>query len=269
MFGKKRDKTVHDVVFFSYPKLLYCWPLIVIGPLFWLLVSLGGPRSAEYSELLELLGWTYLFITAMVILTIAIDLERNYMVFWMLAFFCFFFLGLWLVEWKDRFTFFGDIYGWCADRDIQYDHNFALMLSIFLAGPYGVMIVWSRLQHRWRITHNEFEHYSFGRADDSLARGAKRVRSTYPDVLEMLLGFGAGTLVVYSATGRSELRRITNVPFLPLVRRKINRILEVTAVTSDREAAIIDGETSEEAEANESNAPIELAGDGKSGNEPL
>ena len=47
----------------------------------------------------------------------------------------------------------------------------------------------------------------------------------------MLLG--AGTLIVYSATGRTELKRIPHVPLIFLVRKKINRLLESTMVTSE------------------------------------
>ena len=43
--------------------------------------------------------------------------------------------------------------------------------------------------------------------DDSLGRGAKTIRSSFPDVLELVLGI-AGTLIVYNATGTKELRRI-------------------------------------------------------------
>ena len=86
-----------------------------------------------------------------------------------------------------------------------------------------------RLNDSWRITHNEFEHRSFGRADDSLGRGAKNIRTSYTDILEFLLGL-AGTLVVYDATGTRELRRIPHVALLPLVRRRLNRILEATAI---------------------------------------
>jgi len=86
------------------------------------------------------------------------------------------------------------------------------------------------INDRWRITHNEFEHYSFGRTDESLGRGAKTIRTTFPDVLEFLLGL-AGTLIVYNASGTRELRRIPHVMFLPLVRRRLNQVLESTQVT--------------------------------------
>ena len=73
------------------------------------------------------------------------------------------------------------------------------------------------------------------------------MRSTCPDLLELLL-FGAGTLIIYSTTGRMELRRIHHVPFLPLLRRRIDRILEATRVTADQAEAVIDEKVEAETE---------------------
>lgn len=227
------SKKVNAVVFYSYPKLLFAWPLIAIGILFWFV---GGALNQE------MMAWMYLLTTVVVLLTVGVDLERNHSVFWLAVFLGFFFMGMWLSEAK-HFTLFGDVYRWFANRDIEYDPDLGFVISVFLAIPYAVMLIWTRLQHKWRITHNEFEHYSFGRSDDSLARGAKRVRSTYPDLLELLI-CGAGTLIVYSATGRSELRRIPHVPLLPLLRKRINHILEMTAVTTTD--AVMDEELEEE-----------------------
>ncbi|MBI1369978.1 MAG: hypothetical protein GC162_15150 [Planctomycetes bacterium] len=234
------------VVFYAYPKLLYIWPLIAIGPLFWLITLAANGDGA-----LEVLAWLYMFAVWLVILTIGVDVERNHGVFWAVILLLFFFIGRALSERHGFKMFFGEIYNWFADMNIKYDRGMGLSMSIMLALPYSVMIFWSRMQHKWRITHNEFEQYSWGRADDSLARGAKRVRTTYPDLLELLL-CGAGTLIVYSATGRSELRRIHNVPLLFFVRKRINRLLEQTAVTMDpQHAAALDEAEEVETEAAE------------------
>jgi len=39
--------------------------------------------------------------------------------------------------------------------------------------------------------------------NDSLGRGAKTIRSDFPDVFELLLGL-AGTLIVYNASGTAN-----------------------------------------------------------------
>ncbi|MEM6855462.1 MAG: hypothetical protein AAF593_13735 [Planctomycetota bacterium] len=226
---KKVKPPITQVVFHTYPKLLFIWPLIAAGFLLYPTVAWWGMDA-------EVIGWIYLITIVIVVLTIGIDLERDHAVFWLVVFLALFFLGKWLAELSDTFTGIGDLYRILANRDVQYDPSFGLCLSLLLIPPYVTMWVYARLQHRWRITHNEFEHYSWGRADDSLARGAKRVRSTFPDLLELLL-CGAGTLVVYSATGRTELRRIPHVPMIFLVRRRINKLLETTSVTTRHEEA--------------------------------
>lgn len=110
------------------------------------------------------------------------------------------------------------------------------------------MLFWTRLNNKWRITHNEFEHFSFGRSDDSLARGAKRVRSSYPDLLEFLFCL-AGELDIYDSAGRRKLRTIPNVPLLPLVRRRISKLLETTQVTTAEQDIAADEEGAEDADA--------------------
>ncbi len=261
--GGKHAEPVHEVVFHAYPKLLFIWPIIAAGFLFWFPAGWGWVDQ-------ESLGWVYLLLGVVVILTIGVDIERNHAVFWVVAFGMFFFLGLWLSE-RTGFTLFGNIFNFFEDQEVQYNRGFGLSASILLLIPYLTMLVWARMQHRWRITHNEFEHYAFGRADDSLARGAKRVRSTYPDLLELLI-CGSGTLIVYSATGRSELRRIQHVPLIFLVRKRINLLLEATAVT--QAAADVLAEAEEQAEDDEAGLPDEGArpeegAPGIGGNDPL
>ncbi len=263
-----KRRPVHEVVFITYPKLLFIWPLILAG---FVLYPFGAPAEpmsstvAAYevarnapapqpaatapsgqageqsaaapvvanpfvSHRLEVLGWIYIWVLIIVILTLGVDIGRNEAGFWVVFIAGIWILGLWLQDVRN-FTLFGDIYRWFADLDVQYNRSLGLALSIILLVPYLVMIFWARINDKWRITHNEFEHYSFGKSDDSLGRGAKTIRTTYPDVLELLLGL-AGTLIVYNATGTRQLRRIPHVMFLPLVRRRLDEILERTAVTS-------------------------------------
>ena len=223
------------------------------------------PLVAKWGVDPEVCGWIFLGVIVATLLTLGVDLERDHAVFWVVLFLAFFFLGKWLDARFDGFTLIGDLYRMLADLDVMYSPQLGLALSLLLLPPYAVMLIYARLQHRWRITHNEFEHYSWGRADDSLARGAKRVRSTYPDLLELLL-CGAGTLVVYSATGRTELRRIPHVPMIFRVRKKINLLLESTAVTQTHDETLADelDDEGDGGDRNESDRSVTY-----NGNEPL
>jgi len=259
---RKAPKPITQVVFHTYPKLVFIWPVIAAGLVLWPIVSLWHADA-------EVVGWVYLLVVSLVFITIGIDLERDHAVFWLVTFLAIFFAGKYLDATFETFTLVGDAYRFFANLDVQYNVAFGKALSFLLIPPYLVMLVYARLQHRWRITHNEFEHYSWGRADDSLARGAKRVRSTFPDLLELLL-CGAGTLVVYSATGRTELRRIPHVPMILLVRRRLNRLLESTSVTAqlqDRQNELYEEES--DTEQDEQDSASHEPGEGIGGNDPL
>ncbi len=179
---------------------------------------------------LEVTAWIWGITLIIVMVTVGFDLNRNYTIFWLALLGMFWFIILWLRDAKG-FKVFSKIYYLLADLNPQYSVGLGLFLSIVLSILYVIMWLWTRLNCRWRITHNEFEYYQFGRMDDSIARGAKRIRTSYPDFFELLL-CAAGDLIIFDAQGKRELRRIRHVPFLPWVKKKINRILETTAVTS-------------------------------------
>ncbi len=277
---KRKHAAVHEVNFITYPKLLFIWPIILLGLVFWPLGYPAAPAAVDEapaavdmpvegqapdatagpadpnaaaspektegaaaeaeqaaarpdrptSPRLEVLGWLYILMAVLVFLTLGVDVDRNQAIFWVVLFLGVYVGGLYLQDVKG-ITVLGNIYRWFDNIDVQYDRSFGLALSILLLVPYLVMLGWARLNDRWRITHNEFEHYSLGKMDDSLGRGAKTIRTSFPDMFELLLGL-AGTLIVYNATGNRELRRIPHVMFLPLVRRRLNRILETTSITA-------------------------------------
>lgn len=218
---------VHEVSFTSYPKLLFIWPLIVTGLILWPF----GPAAEGYSAQLEVLGWVYITVLGIVVLTLGVDVNRNVAIFWFVLIFALWILGLYLKD-VQNVPIFGWIWNWFNALDVQYSRALGLAISIILTIPFVLMCVVARVNDRWRITHNEFEHYSFGKVDEALGRGAKIIRTEYPDVLEFLLA-GAGTLRVISANGNQELRKIQHVMFLPIIRRKLNSILESVSITTE------------------------------------
>ena len=231
MDGRK-ERMRHEVLFFTYPKFLFCWPLLLIGFVLW------GFDYWNWADK-ETMAWIWGITLIVVLVTVGFDLNRNFTIFWLVLIGGIWFLVMWLRDVKSV-RIFSDIYDFFANLDPSYSRSLGVIVSIALSTLYIIMWAWTRLNSKWRITHNEFEHYQFGRMDDSLARGAKRVRSSYPDFFEFLLCL-AGDLIIFDSTGRRELRRIQHIPLLPLVRKRIDRILEATAVTA--------GEIEDEAEA--------------------
>ena len=263
--NSQQAKLKHEVVFYTYPKFLFCWPLIAVGFLLCFFggwagepssipagepatVSQGEPTAAPTADQAaaaenaqssasaggrssETLAWIWIITLIIVLVTVGFDLSRNFTIFWLVLIGGFWFMIIWLQDVKSV-KIFAWIYHLISDLDPQYSAPMGLAVSITLTILYLIMWIWTRINSKWRITHNEFEHYQFGRMDDSLARGAKRVRSSYPDFFELLLCL-AGDLIIFDSTGRRQLRRIPHVPLLPNVRQRINRILEKTAITAD------------------------------------
>lgn len=219
--GQKKAR--HEVTFYTYPKFLFCWPLIAMG------LVLGALDYWAWVDT-ETLAWVWGITLLIVLVTVGFDLNRNYTVFWLVLIAGIWVLIVWLRDVKGV-TIFSHIYNFFADLDPSYSRSLGIIVSIVLLVLYLIMWVWTRLNSRWRITHNELEHYQFGRMDDSLARGAKRIRSSYPDFFEFLLCL-AGDLIIFDSTGRRELRRIQHVPLLPVVKKRINVLLEATAITA-------------------------------------
>lgn len=231
----------HEVRFIAFPKLLFIWPLIVAGLVFYPLAGWFMPEGGEMNAgALEALGWAYLLITVLVLMTLSVDITRNQAIIWGIVIVALWIGGRYLEDVKGL-TIIGNVYAWFNGLDLRYDRGYGMAISAVLAVPFLIMLVHSYFDSRWRITHNEFEHYSFGRMNDSLGRGAKTIRTEFPDVFELLLGL-AGTLIVYNATGTKELRRIPHIMFLPLVRKRLNAILEKTAITD----AVLEDEEDED-----------------------
>lgn len=223
VFGTRQTK--NEVVIYPYPKLLFSWPMIGVGITYWL--------TSKYPAInLQNMSWTYGIIIVVTCLTMSIDLNRNYTAFWASICLGLWWLGMWLRDVK-HLSIFGWPYRFFASLDLTKSADLALFVAVMLGVPYVIMIAWTRVNDKWRITHNEFEHYALFSSDDSLGRGAKRVRTRYPDVFEFISCL-AGELLIYDASGDRLLRRIPHIPMLPFVRWRINRILETTQVTTDR-----------------------------------
>jgi len=210
------------IVIHSYPDFVYVWPLIAAGVIFFYLGQTINP---------VLTGWIYLTLAATVLVTIGYDLNRNYSIFWILLISLIWVICLWLKSAKGV-VYFEEMGNAIKNFPMEYSPSFGWALSVVLALIYLIMLIEVRLNQRWRLTNNEIEHKSFGFSNDSLARSAKRVTATYPDILELIL-LGSGTLTIYSAQGGQKLREIKNIPFLIFRMRKISKILESMAVSTE------------------------------------
>jgi hypothetical protein len=127
--------------------------------------------------------------------------------------------------------FVASLGSWIAGLQLTYSTPVYFVLTGFFWFFMAIGLMHPRLNY-WRFEHNEFTHYiqPWGR-DQSIPRQGSTVSREIPDVLELMLTFGGGSLVV-----RREgqvVARIRNVPFLGRRMIAIERMLGVTRVMSD------------------------------------
>lgn len=225
---KPRDESA---VIYSYPPLIYIWPIIVLGYLFWITDRLHvlSPKTE---------AWIYVIAFVVVLLTMGININRNMAAFWLVVIAAMSFLVLWLRGAKG-FVIFDRIGHFFANLNPTYSADLGILISFFLSVIYVIIVVSAHINDKWVFSQNEIVHHAAFRGTNSLGRGAKGVSASYKDFFELVLLL-AGDVEVRTAQGNRVMARMTNVPFLLLRMRKIDRILEaysVTPGTGDEEAA--------------------------------
>jgi hypothetical protein len=217
----KRRAERSQIVFYSYPKFLYTWPLILLAMVFPMLSEWMNPGVE---------GWIFVITLLTVLMAMGFDLSRNLAISWLVTIIATVFCILWLKD-TQKVIFFSEIGRHLASKNPVISRDWQYLMALFGGILYLIMVINARINQRWRISHNEIEHYAMLSKDDALGRGAKRIITSYPDFLELLI-CGAGTIQIYSAQGGVLLRSIPNVPLLIFRSRHISRILEATEVSA-------------------------------------
>ena len=234
----KRRQVPSQIVFYSYPKYVYTWPVIFLAALFPLLGDLINPQVE---------GWIFVITLLTVLMAMGFDLTRNLTISWGVTIIATVFALLWLKDAKNVVVF-SQIGHHLASQNPLISKGWFYLFALFGGILYLIMFIDVHINQRWRISHNEIEHFAMLSKDDSLGRGAKRFITSYPDFLELLL-CGAGTIQIYSAQGGILLRSIPNVPWLFFRSARISQILESTEVApagGEEDVDLHEGQASDE-----------------------
>lgn len=219
-YPRNLDEDKEAVPLASFPMIIYFWPamfgFLVCGFLQW---STNLPHDT--------LGLWATAIWAVNLVVIVTDLDQKKFAITLLLL-ALVGLGAYVANLKDLGVV-SAVTGWIDRLDVTYSNQAYLMMAavlwvLFLAG-----MVQPRFDY-WRLEANEFVHYiqPWGR-DQSIPRIGSTVTREVRDVMELLLTFGGGTLVI-----RREgevVARIEHVPFLGRRMKAIERMLGATRVT--------------------------------------
>ena len=214
--GVDEDKRAVPVA--SFPMIIYFWPSIFIFLACGILQGMGVAETT--------LGWWATASLCFNLLVIVTDLSQKKFIIAVLVVAV---IGLLLyIAGQKEMGFVSSMGGWIGGWELTYSTHVYFVIS----GMLWVLLILGMMQPRldyWRIEPNEFTHYvqPWGR-DQSIPRQGSTVAREVPDVLELFLTFGGGSLVI-----RREgqvVARIEHVPFLGRRMRAIERMLGETRV---------------------------------------
>lgn len=211
----------------SFPMIIYFWPSLVAFLVCGLVQWIGGGPIGENGEILSsTLGWWATGALAFNLMIIVTDLDqKKFMILMLLILLAG--LGLYVGRLKG-WAVIGDVGHWIAGLNIYYSTAAYFAVGLFLLLFFSIGMAQPRLNY-WRIEPNEFVHYiqPWGR-DQSIPRQGSTVTREVPDVLELILTFGGGTIAI-KREGQI-VARIEHVPFLGKRMQSIERLLGVTRV---------------------------------------
>jgi len=203
----------------SFPMIIYFWPSMLA------LLACGTLQSATSIEpttlgLLAVAIWTFN------LLVIVTDLDQKKFVISILIVLLIG-AGAWVANLKDV-AVVGSVAGWFGGLEVTFSTQAYLLMGVILVILFVAGMVQPRFDY-WRFESNEFVHYvqPWGR-DQSIPRLGSTVTREVPDMLELILTFGGGTLLV-----RREgqvVARIEHVPFLSRRMIALERLLGATRV---------------------------------------
>ena len=215
------SQPVRSVRIWQFPKAMFAWPLSVFSFILYLLYQAGLPSEA--------LAWSQFVVLAGVFLALALDVDIQALVIAGLIGLIVLFGSLWVTQGLG-IPIWQQVWQVIAGLNVQFNQSTALLW----AGIGTILVLYGSCRAVydgfWRMTHNELRHNVLFRRSRSFARGAKTVEAEYPDLMEFVLGFGAGTLIVRDSRSQQEINRLENVFLLAFKIRKLNKLLGVREV---------------------------------------
>jgi hypothetical protein len=212
-----------EIKFHAYPRLIFAWPIILMGFLLYPLDAWGLVRT-------DILAWLWGSTLFVVILTMGVHVNRNLSLFWVVFGSAIWLLGIYLRDVRGH-TLLSRLSQFVADLNPSYPRHAALTFSVALLVPCLLCWARARIDEKWVISHYEVERRRKFSQRESLPRGGLTIDAQYNDMFKFLFGFGGGSLRILDRGG-NVLREIRWVFFLPWVRQHIDEIIEVAPIAA-------------------------------------
>lgn len=232
--GRRRSRQQDSLTLCSVDAGFFLWVMIVAGFLLAWVVRLD-PLVAVGA------GWAYAWLSLLFFASIMYDLNAKKLAIWSVVFF-----AVWMAlkygEDVQHWIVLGTITHHLATLDPKLDPGYASVISWLSIIPFGYSVFHMLAFGQKRFTPNEVCEYRLFEGDEYLDRQGVKFKTRYRDILETLLTFGGGDIIVLDNHG-AEFKRFPNMLFLYFLWPKLERIIEQRAVVEDGgESALKRGE---------------------------
>jgi hypothetical protein len=233
-----RKSEIDEIVVYSAPAAFYLWIVLAVG------VALKFLVPVYVSALVG--GWIYIFTLLFFILALLYDLNLKKLALFTLVIAVIWLFARYMENLRD-IAILGPILHHFAMLQPRYDHGMVTALSWLLLIPWICSLFEMRFDRKKQFSPNEIAEFHFGEGSELTDRSGLRFVTKYRDVLETILGFGAGDLLAVD-NQHTVIKRYENIVGLWFYWSKLDRVLhqratlvdedEETNATSDQPAVI-------------------------------
>jgi len=196
----------------------------------------GNPAAANHPHVMYetraslVLGWVYVWVLLYTFITLVFDVGTLKLLLWAGIF-----TFLWILAryWQalGHTPYLSHLIIYFKGLHPRLNPGLATVLSWLLLVPWVGALFLTFTNGRKKFSPNEISEWQVGVGSELTDRVGLKFRTRYRDVLEMVLGFGAGDLVAHD-NHQNEIKRYENVLFLFFLWPRLDDIL------SERQAIV-------------------------------
>jgi hypothetical protein len=206
-----------EIVLYSAPPSFFLWIVLLVG--FGLKLICPSPIVSSSAG-----AWIFIFTLIYFLLALLYDMSLKKLILCTLVV-----AVVWLfakyMEGLHQVAIIGPILNYFARLNPQYDPGTVTVICWLLLIPWVVSLLEMAFNRKKKFSPNEIAESHFGEGSELTDRMGLRFQTKYRDVLETLLGFGAGDLLAVDNQKR-VIKRYENMVGLWFKWSKLDRILQ-------------------------------------------
>ena len=215
---------MQEITVYSVHRSFFLWALILTG-----FVSAAVVRG--HAGAAGPLGWVYIGVLVYTFLTLLFDVSAARFLLWTGAFAFVWVVSRYFEDLKGAHTL-SSVVAYLEHLHPALSPGLASVVSWMLLGPWICGLFYSFANGRKRFTPNEIDEWFMGEGSELTDRSGLKFRTKYRDLLEMLLGFGAGDLLAVD-NSHNVIKRWENVLFLAFLWPRLDAVLHQRSAVVD------------------------------------